>query len=202
MNQIVTLKPPTLCSAAFYPPSQLPCPASYPRYPRDGRTLAWSGPRVHFPGAGMMVFQAFSNQPIHRRSTAGRRRLRPTAWQSARQSARVCFNCVFVGKRKEEARRPLLPSSLAQWVEPGAWGAVTTFLAVNRLETRASETRLNQRIEDLKEETRAGEAGQAQRTDEFRADTNKPIDELRADNRALGEKMDRLPDARLAGRQT
>ena len=50
---------------------------------------------------------------------------------------------------------------------------MTTLLAVNWMEIKASEAKLNKRI-----------------------------DELRADNRALGEKMDRMLEALLAVKQT
>ena len=52
-----------------------------------------------------------------------------------------------------------------EWAQPGAWGVITTLLAINWLEIKASEAR------------------QAKRNDE-----------LRAGNRSLGEKMDRMLD--------
>ena len=57
---------------------------------------------------------------------------------------------------------------------------MTTLLAVNWMEIKASEARLNKRI------------------DELRGD----MKELRADNRALGEKMDRMLEALLTVKQT
>ena len=60
---------------------------------------------------------------------------------------------------------------------------MTTLLAVNWLETKACEARLNQRI------------------DELRADMKDNMKELRADNRALGEKLDRVLEALLAVKQ-
>ena len=77
---------------------------------------------------------------------------------------------------------------------------------MNWLETKASEARLNKRIDDLK-------ADMNQRIDDLKADMNQQIgelktgmnqqvSELRADNRALGEKMDRVLDALLAVKQT
>ena len=44
-------------------------------------------------------------------------------------------------------------------------------------------------------EIKASEARQAKRTDELRADVNRQMGELRAGNRSLGEKMDRMLDA-------
>ncbi len=114
---------------------------------------------------------------------------------------------VCVGKPKQAAPvtllLPSLPSAVAEWLPPTAWGAIGVFLAVNRMETKAGEARLNQRMDEVKEEFQAGEARvrdelkasearQAQRTDELRADMNRQMADLRADNRVLGEKMDRL----------
>ena len=60
---------------------------------------------------------------------------------------------------------------------------ITTLLAVNWLEVKACEARLNQRI------------------DELRADLKDNMKELRADNRALGEKLDRVLEALLTAKQ-
>ena len=68
---------------------------------------------------------------------------------------------------------------------------IATLLVVNWLETKASEARLQAEI-------KASEARQAKRTDELRED----MKELRADNRALGEKMDRLLETLLAAKKT
>ena len=120
-----------------------------------------------------------------------------------------------VGKMKTVAHSPLLPSfpsSLMEWVQPGAWGVITTLLAVNRLEIKASEARqakrtdelradMNRQMGDLMDELKASEARQAKRTDELRADMNRQMGDLRADNRSLGEKMDRMLDALLAARK-
>ena len=103
---------------------------------------------------------------------------------------------------------PSLPSAIAQWLPPTAWGAIGVFLAVNWMEIKASEARLNQRIDELKaenkasevrlrEEMKASEARQASRMEELKEE----MKELRADNRALGEKMDRVLDALLTVRQ-
>ena len=86
---------------------------------------------------------------------------------------------------------PSLPSNLTGWVQPGAWGAITSLLAVNWLETKASEARQVKRTDELINELKASEARQAKRTDE-----------LRADNRSLGEKMDQMLNALLAARKT
>ena len=106
-----------------------------------------------------------------------------------------------------------MPSTVAEWLPPTAWGAIGVFLAVNWMETKASEARLNQRIDEVKEEFQAGEARvrnelkasearQAQRTDELRADMNRQMADLRADNRVLGEKMDRLLELLATVKQT
>ena len=112
---------------------------------------------------------------------------------------------------------PSLPSALGEWAEPSAWGVITTLLAVNWLETKASEARLNKRIDDLKADMnqQIGElrTGMNQQVSELKTDMNQQIgelrtgmsqqvSELRADNRALGEKMDRVLDALLAVKQT
>ena len=144
---------------------------------------------------------------------------------------------------------PSLPSAVAEWLPPTAWGAIGVFLAVNWMETKASESRLNQRIDEVKEEfqasesrlnqridevkeefqagearvnqridevkeefqagearvrdeLKASEARQAQRTDELRADMNRQMADLRADNRVLGEKMDRLLELLATVKQT
>ena len=134
---------------------------------------------------------------------------------------------VCVGKLKQAAPvilLPSLPSAVAEWLPPTAWGAIGVFLAVNWMETKASEARLNQRIDEVKEEfqasearvrdelkasearvrdeLKASEARQAQRTDELRADMNRQMADLRADNRVLGEKMDRLLELLATVKQT
>ena len=127
---------------------------------------------------------------------------------------------VCVGKLKQAASvtlllpsLPSLPSTVAEWLPPTAWGAIGVFLAVNWMETKAGEARLNQRIDEVKEEVQAGEARvrdelkasearQAQRTDELRADMNRQMADLRADNRVLGEKMDRLLELLATVKQT
>ena len=72
---------------------------------------------------------------------------------------------------------------------------IATLLVVNWLETKASEARLQAEI-------KASEARQAKRTDELRDDMNRQMKELRADNRVLGEKIDRLLEALLAAKKT
>ena len=67
-----------------------------------------------------------------------------------------------------------LPPALAQWLPLAAWGVVSVFQGVIRMELKAVEARLGN-------EQQASEARQVKRTDE-----------LRADNKALGEKIDRL----------
>ena len=92
---------------------------------------------------------------------------------------------------------------LSGWIQPGVVVAVAgLFLAALRgmrtefkEEIRASEARLSQEIYRAKEENQASEARQAKRTDELKTDINKQMNEfrsdmkeMRADNRALGEK--------------
>ena len=67
-----------------------------------------------------------------------------------------------------------LPPALVQWFPLAAWGVVSVFQGVIWVELKASEAR-------LRDELKAVEARQVKRTDE-----------LRADNKALGEKIDRL----------
>ena len=85
-----------------------------------------------------------------------------------------------------------LPPAFAQWFPLAAWGVVSVFQGVIWMELKASEARLRDELKAvearLRNEQQASEARQAKRTDELRAD----IKELRADNKALGEKIDRL----------
>ena len=74
-----------------------------------------------------------------------------------------------------------LPPAFAQWFPLAAWGVVSVFQGVVWMELKAVEAR-------LRNEQQASEARQVKRTDELRAD----IKELRTDNKALGEKIDRL----------
>ena len=124
---------------------------------------------------------------------------------------------------------PSVPTDLlSAWIQPGAvLGFLGLLLAAfQRMRTefkeevRASEARLNKRIDELKEENQASEARQAKRNDELKADMNKQMNEfrsdtnrqmnelradmkeLRADNRALGNKMDRLLEALLPVKQS
>ncbi len=60
-------------------------------------------------------------------------------------------------------------------------GALAAWMGVMVMVVMALWSKLDKRFDDL-------EARQAKRTDELRAD----IKELRADNKALGEKIDRL----------
>ena len=71
-----------------------------------------------------------------------------------------------------------------------AWGVVSVFQGGIWMELKAVEAR-------LRGEQQASEARQVKRTDELRAD----IKELRADNKALGEKIDRLAEIFATVRQ-
>ena len=68
---------------------------------------------------------------------------------------------------------------------------MTAFVAVNWLEIKASEAR-------LRGGSKASEARLNKRIDELREE----MKELRADSRALGEKMDRLLEALPSIKQT
>ncbi len=78
-----------------------------------------------------------------------------------------------------------LPPALAQWFPLAAWGVVSVFQGVIRMELKAVEARLGNEQQAsearLRGEQQASEARQVKRTDE-----------LRADIKALGEKIDRL----------
>ena len=68
---------------------------------------------------------------------------------------------------------------------------MTTLLAVNWLEVKACEARLNQRIDELRADMK-----------DNMADLKDNMKELRADNRALGEKLDRVLEALLTAKRT
>ena len=76
-----------------------------------------------------------------------------------------------------------------------AWGVVSVFQGVIWMELKAVETR-------LRDELKASEARQIKRTDELRPDVNRQMAEFRADNKALGEKIDRLVEFLMTTRQT
>ena len=78
---------------------------------------------------------------------------------------------------------PSFPSELVDWLRPGAIGAG---LAIVWTEVRAQ----GKRIDELRADMKASEERQRQ-----------DIAELKADNRALGEKLDRLVEALLTAKQ-
>ena len=111
-------------------------------------------------------------------------------------SAGQCSNGVGVGKLREivpfTTMLQSLPPALAQWFPLAAWGVVSVFQGVIwmelirlRDEIKAVEARLRNEQQAsearLRSEQQASEARQVKRTDE-----------LRADIKALGEKIDRL----------
>ena len=75
---------------------------------------------------------------------------------------------------------------------------ITTLLAVNWLETKACEARLNQRIDELRADMKDNMADMKDNMKELRAE----MKELRADNRALGDKLDRVLEALLTAKRT
>ena len=79
---------------------------------------------------------------------------------------------------------PSLPPALGEGLPLTAWGVVSVFQGVIRMELKAVEAR------------------QIKRTDELRADVNRQMAEFRADNKALGEKIDRLVEFLMTTRQT
>ena len=90
---------------------------------------------------------------------------------------------------------PSLPAELVDWLQPGAIGAG---LAIVWTETRAQGKRIDEqskRIDQLRDDMKASEERQRQDMAELRA-------EHKADNRALGEKLDRLLEALLTAKQT
>ena len=78
---------------------------------------------------------------------------------------------------------PSLPAELVDWLQPGAIGAG---LAIVWTETRAQGKRIDE---------------QAKRIDELREDMKELRAEHKADNRVLGEKLDRLVEALLTAKQ-
>ncbi len=89
---------------------------------------------------------------------------------------------------------PSLPPALAEWLPLTAWGVVSVFQGVIWMELKAVETR-------LRDELKASEARQVKRTDELEADMNRQMAEFRADNKVLGEKIDRLVEFLMTTRQ-
>ena len=98
-------------------------------------------------------------------------------------------NGVGVGKVREDApfatMLQSLPPAFAQWFPLAAWGVVSVFQGVIWMELKAVEARLRNEQQAsearLRGEQQASEARQVKRTDE-----------LRADIKVLGEKIDRL----------
>ncbi len=78
---------------------------------------------------------------------------------------------------------PSISPGLSEWLQPGVMGAG---LAIIWAEVRAQ----GRRIDELRADMKASEARQRQ-----------DIAELKADNRVLGEKLDRLLEGLLAARQ-
>ena len=81
---------------------------------------------------------------------------------------------------------PAIPPALSEWLQPGVMGAG---LAIVWAEVRAQGRRIDELRADMAD-MKASEARQRQ-----------DIAELKADNRVLGEKLDRLLEGLLAARQ-
>ena len=83
---------------------------------------------------------------------------------------------------------PTLPPGLTEWLPSGFFTAV---LGLIWYEVKASETRLNKRIDELRNDMKDGMAKLETRQEAMRV-------EQREDNRALNEKLDRLLESRMA----
>ena len=103
---------------------------------------------------------------------------------------------------------PLFPGELVDWLQPGAIGAG---LAIVWTETRAQGKRIDEqgrrideqgkRIDQLRDDMKASEERQRQEMAELRHDMKELRAEHKADNRVLGEKLDRLVEALLTAKQ-
>ena len=80
------------------------------------------------------------------------------------------------------------------WLQPGAIGAG---LAIVWTETKAQ----GKRIDQLRDDMKASEERQRQEMAELRDDMKELRAEHKADNRVLGEKLDRLVEALLTAKQ-
>ena len=78
---------------------------------------------------------------------------------------------------------PPLPPGLREWLPAGLQAGVVGFLGF------------------IWYEVKAGEARQAKRSDELRADMKEGFAQSRADNKALSDKLDRLVESLLAAKQ-
>ena len=86
---------------------------------------------------------------------------------------------------------PSLPPGLGEWLQPGL---LTGVLGLLWYEIKASETRQGKRIDELRADMKAD-------IKELRADMKAGEARQREDNRALGEKLDRLVEALLTAKQ-
>ena len=80
-----------------------------------------------------------------------------------------------------------LPPGLTEWLPSGFF---TAFLGLIWYEVKASETRLNKRIDELREDQKASEARQREDLQALRQDMNDGLGRLEA-------KVDRLIEIRL-----
>ncbi len=89
---------------------------------------------------------------------------------------------------------PPFPPELTNWLQPGLMGAG---LAIVWAEVRAQGKRIDELRADMKE-------GFAQASADLQASEERQrqdVAELKADNRTLGEKLDRLVEALLTAKQ-
>ena len=96
---------------------------------------------------------------------------------------------------------PPLPPGLSEWLPPGLQAGVVGFLGFIWYEVKAGEARQAKRIDELRADLKASEARQAKRSDELRADMKEGFAQSRADNKALSDKLDRLVESLLAAKQ-
>ena len=94
---------------------------------------------------------------------------------------------------------PSLPPGLEQWLPSGL---VTAVLAMVWYEIKASEARQNKRIDELREDMKEGFAQFRAAMQASEARQREDMAQLKADNRALGEKLDRLVEGMFAARQS
>ena len=104
---------------------------------------------------------------------------------------------------------PPLPPGLSEWFGPSVvLAGLALLLGLQgkridelRADLKASEARQQQEMKELRADLKASEARQHQDMKELRAELKAENAELKADNRVLSEKMDRLIEALLTVKQ-